>query len=85
MNDRLLVPGLVCLVMAVVGTLPGCAGKSPAATDTSPPAVNVSQPIEREVTDYVEFVGRTEALSHSMSVHGSQVTWSRCLSGKAIW
>ena len=61
MNDRLLVPGLVCLVMAVVGTLPGCAGKSPAATDTSPPAVNVSQPIEREVTDYVEFVGRTEA------------------------
>ncbi len=39
----------------------GCQAKP--ATDSSPAplAVEVSEPIEREVTDYAEFVGRTEA------------------------
>jgi len=41
--------------------LGGCSRKPPAAADTSPPAVSVSQPLQREVTDYVDFVGRTEA------------------------
>ena len=61
MNDRLLMRGLVCLVAAGVATWLGCAGKPPAVADPAPPAVDVSQPVAREVTDYVEFVGRTEA------------------------
>lgn len=50
-----------CLAAVLLATLCGCGGKPPAATDTTPPAVSVSQPLQREVTDYVDFVGRTEA------------------------
>jgi multidrug efflux system membrane fusion protein len=47
--------------VVVTGTLCGCGRKPPPDTATSPPAVSVSQPLEREVTDDVDFVGRTEA------------------------
>jgi RND family efflux transporter MFP subunit len=62
MKDRLPTPGLVCLVMMVAALASGCRPK-PAAETASPPTVNISQPIQREITDYVEFVGRTEAPS----------------------
>jgi multidrug efflux system membrane fusion protein len=52
---------LAGLAATVVGSLAGCGQKSSTEPDAGPPAVTVSQPIEREVTDYVEFVGRTEA------------------------
>ena len=39
----------------------GCKPKAPTNTDAIPPTVSVSQPIQRDVTDYVEFVGRTES------------------------
>ena len=31
------------------------------------PMVSVSQPIQREVTDYVDFTGRTDAVNRSTS------------------
>ncbi|MHB8898575.1 MAG: efflux RND transporter periplasmic adaptor subunit [Thermoguttaceae bacterium] len=49
---------IACLLGAVVC---GCRPKSPAETATPPPAVSVAQPVSREVTDFVEFIGRTEA------------------------
>ncbi len=52
---------LVCLASAVAVALSGCRHKPPVATDASPPTVTVSQPVQREVTDYADFVGRTEA------------------------
>jgi len=54
---------LLWLSAVAAGMLSGCAHPPPAATDTSPPAVSVSQPIQREVTDFVDFVGRTETPS----------------------
>ena len=39
----------------------GCKPKAPVNSDAGPPGVSVSQPIQRDVTDYVEFVGRTES------------------------
>ncbi len=48
--------GLLCLALA------GC-GQTPLATpDTAPTPVTVSQPVERSVTDYADFTGRTAAV-----------------------
>jgi multidrug efflux system membrane fusion protein len=42
----------------------GCSrGDGAAASSTELPVVPVSQPVEREVTDYVDFTGRTDAVS----------------------
>src|SRR5262245_7404615 len=54
---------LLCLfltIAALTGT--GCARKPLAAPDTAPPTVTVAKPVEREVTDHVEFTGRTDAV-----------------------
>jgi RND family efflux transporter MFP subunit len=42
--------------------LAGCVGRAP-TIDSPPPEVTVSKPVVREVTDYFEFPGRTEAVS----------------------
>ena len=49
------------LWLALLASLSGCAQKPPAPPDTSPPTVTVSLPIERQVTDSVDFTGRTDA------------------------
>ena len=43
----------------------GCTGKAPAAADSSapPPSVTIMRPVVRQVTDYFEFPGQTEAVS----------------------
>jgi multidrug efflux system membrane fusion protein len=51
--------GLFCLLLAVAG---GCQTEAAKVASAEPPAVPVSQPIEREVTDYVEFTGQTKAV-----------------------
>jgi multidrug efflux system membrane fusion protein len=54
---------VVTLLLAVLfGTVlaTGCQHK-PSASPAAPPGVDVSQPVEREVTDHVEFTGRTDA------------------------
>jgi RND family efflux transporter MFP subunit len=40
----------------------GCTHGPPAVAPPEPPAVPVSKPVEREVTDYVDFTGRTDAV-----------------------
>ena len=55
-----------CLfVVCFVVTLPviGCKRSALDAPSTGPPTVTVSRPITREVTQYAEFVGRTEAVN----------------------
>ncbi len=48
--------------MLAVGLFVGC-GQAPALAPPSVPKVTVSQPIPREVTDYEDFTGRTDAVS----------------------
>lgn len=57
----LISPVVVCVVAAGL-TLPGCSKQSPAAAKTAPTVVVVSNPVERKVTDYAVFTGRTEAV-----------------------
>src|SRR2546426_4210309 len=45
-----------CLALA------GCKREPPALAATPPPVVMVSQPVEREVSDYYEYTGRTAAV-----------------------
>jgi multidrug efflux system membrane fusion protein len=40
----------------------GCGGEDRTATNAPPPVVRVAKPIVREVTDYVYFTGRTDAV-----------------------
>lgn len=58
MNWRHLVCGVIVLAML------GCTKKNPSQAPQDIPAVPVSEVIERAVTDYVEFTGRTEAVDH---------------------
>src|SRR5262249_27593169 len=65
MFRRSLVLGLTCTgLLAAVG---GCQSRRPRVAPSEPPVVPVSQPVRREVTDYVDFTGRTEAV-HSVDV-----------------
>lgn len=42
--------------------LAGCARNGPETAPAAPPTVSVSYPVERDVTDYVDFTGRTAAV-----------------------
>jgi multidrug efflux system membrane fusion protein len=65
MFRRSLVLGLTCTwFLAAVG---GCQSRRPRVAPSEPPVVPISQPVRREVTDYVDFTGRTEAV-HSVDV-----------------
>ncbi|MGP0068505.1 MAG: efflux RND transporter periplasmic adaptor subunit [Isosphaeraceae bacterium] len=52
------------LFLAAAG---GCQANKPKVAPAEPPVVPVSRPVEREVTDYVDFTGRTEAV-HSVDI-----------------
>jgi len=52
------------LLAAMVG---GCKNNAPQVAPPEKPVVPVSQPIQREVTDYVDYTGRTDAV-HSVNV-----------------
>ncbi len=52
---RILLPGL-CLVLA------GCVRAPSGPSEEAPQPVTVSRPIERDVTDYADFTGRTAAV-----------------------
>lgn len=41
----------------------GCVRRTPQVAPQQSPAVPVSKPVEREVTDYVDFTGRTQAVN----------------------
>jgi multidrug efflux system membrane fusion protein len=59
MHRNPLVIGLTCSLVAAVG---GCRGKPATVAPPEPPVIPVSRPVEREVTDYVDFTGRTAAV-----------------------
>src|SRR4051794_2732855 len=56
-------PGVSVAWAAVLGAaaLVGCS-QTPPAPPAEPPTVSVSTPVEREVTDYEYFLGRTDAV-----------------------
>jgi multidrug efflux system membrane fusion protein len=51
---------VACVCLALAG-FSGCAKKETQVAPSAPPAIPVSNPITREVTDYIDFTGRTEA------------------------
>ena len=53
---------LSVLVVTLCLALAGCKHEPPASAALPPPVVTVSQPLEREVTDYYEYTGRTAAV-----------------------
>jgi multidrug efflux system membrane fusion protein len=50
------------LVGSVLAALAGCHGQATQVAPSQPPAVPVSRPVQQEVTDYVDFTGRTDAV-----------------------
>ena len=50
---------LVCILLAVAA---GCEASATKVAPAETPVVPVGRPVEREVTDYVDFTGRTEAV-----------------------
>ena len=59
MYRRSLVLGVTCSLMAAVN---GCHRDPTPVAPSQPPVIPVSQPVQREVTDYVDFTGRTDAV-----------------------
>src|SRR5205823_7170810 len=47
---------------SLLAALVGCRGKPAPVTAPDLPVIPVSRPVEREVTDYVDFTGRTDAV-----------------------
>jgi multidrug efflux system membrane fusion protein len=60
-NRTLRLPGVVLLTVSL-GLL-GCRQNQGAAPAPTPQVVPVSLPVERDVTDYVDFTGRTDAVN----------------------
>lgn len=58
---------LAALLTIALGAGAGCQTKQQAAASTDPPVLPVSHPIERGVTDYSDYTGRTDAVE-SVSV-----------------
>lgn len=52
---------LVCGCLAGLLLMVGCSRPAPPAVEAPPPKVTVSLPIEREVTDFADFTGRTDS------------------------
>ncbi|SIO31335.1 membrane fusion protein, multidrug efflux system/membrane fusion protein, multidrug efflux system [Singulisphaera sp. GP187] len=58
-DRRALVLGVTGLWLAVVA---GCQHQPTAVAPPQPPVIPISQPIEREVTEYADFTGQTDAV-----------------------
>lgn len=59
MQRRLAV--VACCVVAFGAIICGCRKKQVEIAPAAPPAIPVSRPVSRQVTDYIDFTGRTEA------------------------
>jgi multidrug efflux system membrane fusion protein len=57
-RGRILVP----LVLAVPAAIGGCHGQPPQPAPPQPPALPVSRPVQQNVSDYVDFTGRIDAV-----------------------
>ncbi len=59
---------VVLIMVAILAAAEaGCQQNRAAVAPAAPPVVPVAQPVAREVTDYVDFTGRTEAI-HSVDI-----------------
>jgi membrane fusion protein, multidrug efflux system len=56
-----------CLGLVLAATISGCNQKQADVAQSEPPAIPVSKPVQREVTDFMEFTGRTDA-TESVSI-----------------
>jgi membrane fusion protein, multidrug efflux system len=54
---------LRCFCLILTGTTIGCSESAPEVAPPQPPVVPVSQAIQRQVIDYVDFTGRTDAVN----------------------
>ncbi len=61
MNHRF-VSVLLGFSLALVVVVPGCVPRQPQISSLTEPVTPVSHPVQRQVTDYVEFTGRTDAV-----------------------
>jgi membrane fusion protein, multidrug efflux system len=59
--------GLLLVAAFLAAVAAGCQGQSPKVAPSEAPAVPISQAVEREVTDYVDFTGRTDAV-HAVDI-----------------
>ena len=50
-------------LLVVAFLMIGCHHGSPPPSAPKPPLIPVSQPVQRDVTDYVDFTGRTDAIN----------------------
>src|SRR5262245_14454001 len=50
------------LLLLAASVVTGCSHESTGQVTVKPPVVTVSRPLSREVTEYAEFTGRTEAV-----------------------
>ena len=64
MDRGALLLGFILTLLAAAG---GCQANRPKVAPAEAPAVPVSHPLQREVTDFVDFTGRTEAV-HSVDI-----------------
>src|SRR5438132_13087012 len=53
---------LVIFCFLLMGAATGCQDGAPRIAPPETPVVPVSHPVERDVTDYVDFTGRTDAV-----------------------
>jgi multidrug efflux system membrane fusion protein len=60
MRRNSIVLAVFCLLVA--GITAGCEQSQPQTTSNEPPGIPVSYPVEREVTEFVDFTGRTDAV-----------------------
>jgi membrane fusion protein, multidrug efflux system len=54
---------LLACVSGILASVAGCKGKSPQPGPRQKPVAPVSLPVSREVTDFVDFTGRTQAIN----------------------
>src|SRR5437588_3512238 len=54
---------LLGFAITLAGAFAGCAEDEPEVAPPQGPVVPVSQPVQRQVTDYVDFTGRTDAVN----------------------
>jgi multidrug efflux system membrane fusion protein len=53
-------PVIFCILHS--GAIVGCQQRPPAVAPPEPPAFPVSKPVQRQITNYVDFTGRTDAV-----------------------
>ena len=61
-NRSIIIAILSFALSSLLAAIVGCQPKQPQVARAEPPVIPVSQPVQRVVTDYVDFTGRTNAI-----------------------